>query len=288
MAQSSPNWSPRWRSATIYQYRRRSWRDANGDGVGDLAGVCERLDYLRWLGIDGIWLSLTHAVGQLGLGLRRLRLLRRTPGAGHAGRPRPAHCRGRPTRRSGNDAGPVPNHTSDAHAWFVDALTWPGAEHRDFYVAAPQADGGPPNNWLCATGARRGPSSPKVASTTCTLLPTQPDLNRRHLPWTRSSKTSCNSGSARYRRLPYRCGRWPVQRRRAAGQPSFLAMMIPSSGGETAARRTAPIAPSSTTLYRRWREIADGHEVQPPCWARHGVRLPALRGRSWPGRPNCT
>ena len=63
----------------------------------------------------------------------------------------------------------VPNHTSDAHPWFVDARSGRGSAHRDYYVwADPVAGGGPPNNWLDATGSRPGPSTTPAASTTCT------------------------------------------------------------------------------------------------------------------------
>jgi len=53
-ASHDPDW---WREAVFYQIYPRSFRDTNGDGVGDLRGVIESLDYLQWLGIDGIWLS---------------------------------------------------------------------------------------------------------------------------------------------------------------------------------------------------------------------------------------
>src|SRR5262245_64170790 len=51
-----PHW---WPGATLYQVYVRSWRDSNGDGYGDLPGVISGLDYLAWLGVDGIWLSPT-------------------------------------------------------------------------------------------------------------------------------------------------------------------------------------------------------------------------------------
>ena len=48
---------PWWRDGVLYQIYPRSYMDANGDGVGDLRGIIERLDYLQWLGVDGIWLD---------------------------------------------------------------------------------------------------------------------------------------------------------------------------------------------------------------------------------------
>ena len=78
----------------------------------------------------------------------------------------------------------VPNHTSDAHAWFVDALSGPGAAHREYYVwAAPSPDGGPPNNWLCATGAPAWTLDPESGQYYLhNFLPSQPDLNWWHEP----------------------------------------------------------------------------------------------------------
>jgi alpha-glucosidase len=48
-----------WHGAVLYQLYVRSWRDSDGDGYGDLAGIIDNLDYLSWLGVDGIWLSPT-------------------------------------------------------------------------------------------------------------------------------------------------------------------------------------------------------------------------------------
>ena len=50
-----------WRSGVIYQIYPRSFQDANGDGVGDIPGVRRRLDYLKWLGVDALWLSPHNA-----------------------------------------------------------------------------------------------------------------------------------------------------------------------------------------------------------------------------------
>src|ERR687891_1566755 len=48
-----------WREGVFYQIYPRSFKDSNGDGVGDLRGIAEKLDYLEWLGIDGVWLNPT-------------------------------------------------------------------------------------------------------------------------------------------------------------------------------------------------------------------------------------
>jgi alpha-glucosidase len=46
-----------WRSGILYQIYPRSWSDSDGDGIGDLQGIVDRLDYLAWLGVDGLWLN---------------------------------------------------------------------------------------------------------------------------------------------------------------------------------------------------------------------------------------
>jgi alpha-glucosidase len=144
-----------WHGAALYQVYVRSFLDTNGDGYGDLAGVIDRLDYLAWLGVDGIWLSPTMPSpdedwgydvsdylgvhSELGDMATMDRLIAQ------------ADARG---LRVLLDL--VPNHTSTAHPWFVDAATGKDAEYRGYYVWADPAPGGgaehPPNNWLDATG----------------------------------------------------------------------------------------------------------------------------------------
>ncbi len=141
-----------WHGATLYQVYVRSWMDTNGDGYGDLAGVTAKLDHLSWLGVDGIWLSPTmpspdddwgydvsdyHGVHpELGTLQDLDRLIAEAA-----------------KRNMKVLLDLVPNHTSTAHPWFVDAISGRDAAHRGFYVwADPDPAGGPPNNWLAATG----------------------------------------------------------------------------------------------------------------------------------------
>jgi alpha-glucosidase len=141
-----------WHGAVLYQLYVRSWLDTNGDGYGDLPGIIERLDYLDWLGMDGIWLSPTMPSPDDDWGYDVSDYLGVHPELGTL----------EDLDRLIAEAGArgmrvlldlVPNHTSTAHTWFVDAATGRGAEFRDYYVwADPAPDGGPPNNWLDATG----------------------------------------------------------------------------------------------------------------------------------------
>ena len=167
-----------WRDGVLYQIYPRSFADSDGDGIGDLRGILARLDHLEWLGVSGIWLNPTmpspnddwgYDVSdyrgvhpELGT-LEDLDAL--VAAAGERG------------IRVLLDL--VPNHSSDRHAWFVDALSGRDARHRDYYVwADPGPDGGPPNNWESTFG---GPAwqwhEPTRQYYLHNFLPTQPDLN---------------------------------------------------------------------------------------------------------------
>jgi alpha-glucosidase len=175
MRAPDPGW---WRHGVLYQLYPRSFGDANGDGIGDLQGIRAHLDHLEWLGIDGVWLNPTMPSPNADWGydvadytavhpdlgtLEDLDLLVADAGA-----------RG---IRILLDL--VPNHSSDRHAWFQDALTGRDAAHRAHYVwADPAADGGPPNNWISNFG---GPAwtlhEPTGQYYLHNFLPEQPDLN---------------------------------------------------------------------------------------------------------------
>jgi alpha-glucosidase len=141
-----------WKEGVLYQIYPRSFADSNGDGVGDLSGIIDRLEYLEWLGIDGIWLNpimsspnddwgydvsdYTSVHPELGTLDDVDRLIAES---------------GRRGIRVLLDF--VPNHTSTQHPWFMDATSDRNAKHRDWYVwADPKADGSPPNNWLSFFG----------------------------------------------------------------------------------------------------------------------------------------
>lgn len=169
---------PWWQGAAIYQIYVRSWRDSNGDGIGDLRGVIEGLDYLSWLGIDGIWLSPTMPSPNRDWGYDVSDYYGVHPDLG-------SEADLVELLSAASDRGIsvlldlVPNHTSDQHPWFIDALSGPDAEHRSYYVwAEPGPGGSPPNNWHDATG--KSAWTYDEASGQYYLhnfLPTQPDLD---------------------------------------------------------------------------------------------------------------
>jgi alpha-glucosidase len=165
-----------WRHGVLYQIYPRSFADANGDGIGDLRGIVSRLDHLEWLGIDGIWLNPTMPSPNDDWGYDVADYCDVHPDLGTLEDMEAlVEEAGRRGIRVLLDL--VPNHTSDRHAWFVDALA--GGRHRDFYVwADPGPDGGPPNNWLSNFGGSAWTRDERSGQYYLNnFLPTQPDLN---------------------------------------------------------------------------------------------------------------
>jgi len=167
-----------WQGAVLYQLYVRSWRDTDADGYGDLDGVIAGLDYLSWLGVDGIWLSPTMPSPDQDWGYDVSDYLGVHPELGTmADMDRLIAEAGARGLRVLLDL--VPNHTSSAHPWFIDAASGQDARHRDYYVwADPAPGGGPPNNWLDATGhsawAWHQPTGQYYLHL---FLDSQPDLN---------------------------------------------------------------------------------------------------------------
>ena len=142
-----------WQGAILYHVYVRSFFDSDGDGHGDLPGVEAKLDYIRSLGVDGIWLSPIHPSPNRdwGYDVADFEGVQADYGAADDFQRLldAAHAKG---LRVVLDE--VLSHTSDVHPWFVESLTG-GAEgpKADWYVwADPQADGTAPNNWLSVFG----------------------------------------------------------------------------------------------------------------------------------------
>ena len=143
-----------WRDGVLYQIYPRSFMDTNGDGVGDLRGITQRLDHLQWLGVEGIWLDPIMVSPNDDWGYDVADYVEVDPSFGTIADAdtliEEASKRG---IRVILDL--VPNHTSDRHPWFLDAKSARDARHRDWYVwADPKADGSVPNNWGMAFDPR--------------------------------------------------------------------------------------------------------------------------------------
>jgi alpha-glucosidase len=167
-----------WRDGVLYQIYPRSFADSDGDGIGDLRGILGRLDHLEWLGVDGVWLNPTMPSPDDDWGYDVADYTGVHPDLGTL-EDLDALVAGARERGIRILLDLVPNHSSDRHPWFVDALAGRDAEHRDFYVwADPAPDGGPPNNWLSNFG---GPAWELDAASgqyyLHNFLESQPDLN---------------------------------------------------------------------------------------------------------------
>ncbi|MFC1414414.1 glycoside hydrolase family 13 protein [Streptacidiphilus sp. N1-12] len=174
-----------WRDAVIYQVYPRSFADANGDGMGDLEGVRGRLPYLRELGVDAVWLSPYYASPQADAGydVSDYRVIDPMFGDLADAERLIADAHGLGLRVI---ADLVPNHCSDQHAWFRQALReGPGSPLRSRFHFLPGkgADGElPPNDWESIFG---GPAWTRTANPDGTpgewylhlFAPEQPDFN---------------------------------------------------------------------------------------------------------------
>ncbi|SFG15379.1 alpha-glucosidase [Palleronia marisminoris] len=141
-----------WRGAALYQVYVRSFRDSSGDGIGDLKGVCEKLDHIQSLGVDGFWLSPINPSPQedFGYDITDFRAVDAIHGnmSDFDRMVSEAHSRGLKVLLD-----LIPCHTSDEHQWFKESRRDKDGNFGDWYIWADAApDGGPPNNWLSSFG----------------------------------------------------------------------------------------------------------------------------------------
>lgn len=141
-----------WKGAVIYQIYPRSYKDTNGDGVGDLPGIIEKLDYIADLGVDAIWISpfFTSPMKDFGYDVSDYRDVDPLFGslADFKQLLSKAHSLG---VRVLIDL--VLSHTSDRHPWFIESRSSRTNDKADWYVwAEPKIDGTPPTNWFSIFG----------------------------------------------------------------------------------------------------------------------------------------
>ena len=144
----SANDVPWWREAVVYQIYPRSFADSNGDGIGDLAGITGRLDYLADLGVDAVWLSPIFVSPMRDFGYDVADYCAIDPVFGTDADfdelVDGLHRRGMRLLLDW-----VPNHSSDQHPWFVESRSSRENPKRDWYVWRDrQPDGSPPTNWM--------------------------------------------------------------------------------------------------------------------------------------------
>ena len=172
---------PWWETGVVYQVYPRSFADSDGDGVGDLAGIEAKVDYLAGLGVDAIWLSpiFPSPMADFGYDVADYRdveplfgtladfdrLIAKVHGAG---------------LKLLLDF--VPNHSSDQHPWFVASRSSRDDPKRDWYIwRDPAPDGGPPNNWISDFGGSAWEWDEHTGQYYLhAFLKQQPDLNWRN------------------------------------------------------------------------------------------------------------
>jgi len=172
-----------WKRTTVYQIYPRSFADSNADGIGDLRGVIERLDYLEQLGVETLWLSPFYESPQADFGYdisdhfaiaKEYGTLEDAQALIDA-----VHARG---MKIVFDM--VLNHTSDQHRWFLDSKASRTNEKRDWYIwrdgQKPHGQK-PPNNWKSMIGGSGWHYDPATEQWYwASFLPFQPDLNYRN------------------------------------------------------------------------------------------------------------
>jgi alpha-glucosidase len=170
-----------WKDGIIYQIYPRSFLDSNQDGIGDLAGITARLDYLRDLGVDAIWLSPVYPSPQADFGYDVSNYIDIDPMFGslkdYDRLIREAH---KHKIRVIMDL--VFNHTSDEHPWFVESRKSRDNPYRDWYIwRDPSPKGKEPNNWYSVFGGKAWKFDPPTGQYYLHLFhEKQPDLNWRN------------------------------------------------------------------------------------------------------------
>jgi alpha-glucosidase len=264
---------PWWRGGVLYQIYVRSFADSNGDGVGDLAGIRAKLDYLQWLGVDGLWLSPVTVSPDDDFGYDVSDYCGVQPVLGDLSE----------LDRLVAEAGErgiqvlldiVPNHSSDRHPWFVEARSSRESPRRGWYVwAEPKPDGSLPNNWVSAFGGAAWTLDEESGQYYLHhFLPSQPDLD-----WWNEGVRDAFDGVLRF---------WFDR-----GVAGFRIDVAHGLVKDRELRDNPPDDPWANNMnrpevhdvYRRWRRIADAYD--PPriflgeTWVLDSEKLGAYYGK---------
>jgi alpha-glucosidase len=169
-----------WQKALFYQIYPRSFADGNGDGIGDLPGAIQRLDYLKDLGVDAVWLSPHYPSPQFDCGYDISDYTGVEPQYGSIDDFK-RFLEGAHQRSIRVILDLVLNHTSDQHHWFQESRSSKDNPKRDWYIWRDGVDNGPPNNWYSTFG---GPAWSMDSATGQYyyhfFFKEQPDLNWRN------------------------------------------------------------------------------------------------------------
>ena len=170
-----------WQKEIIYQIYPRSFMDSNEDGIGDLKGILDKLDYLNWLGIKAVWISPVYPspMADFGYDISDYEDIHPIFGTmiDFENLLAAAHSRGIKIIMD-----LVPNHTSREHQWFQESRSSKTNPRRDWYIwKDPGKDNGPPNNWISEFGGSAWEFDQKTGQFYYhSFLKEQPDLNWYH------------------------------------------------------------------------------------------------------------
>ena len=159
-----------WKEAIVYQIYPRSFKDSNGDGIGDLKGITSELDYIKGLGVDVIWLSphFDSPNADNGYDIRDYRKVMTEFGTMADF---DKLLKGVKQRNMKMILDLVVNHSSDEHVWFAESRKSKDNPYRDYYIWRPAKDGKEPNNWVSFFSVRLGRKMMRQANTTSTCFP---------------------------------------------------------------------------------------------------------------------
>ena len=166
-----------WKESVVYQIYPRSFCDSNGDGVGDLQGIIRKLDYLKELGIDVIWLCPVYRSPNDDNGYDISDYRDIMPEFGTLADWEELLA-GMHRRGINLVMDLVVNHTSDEHPWFIESRSSQDSPYRDYYVWRPPKDGREPNNWVSHFSGSAWQYDEATGEYYLHLFsPKQPDLN---------------------------------------------------------------------------------------------------------------
>lgn len=166
-----------WKQSVVYQIYPRSFKDSNGDGIGDIKGITQSLDHLSELGIDVIWLSPVYRSpnDDNGYDISDYRAIMDEFGTMRDFDEMLSEAHARNIKIMMDL---VVNHTSDEHVWFTESRSSKDSPYRDYYIWKPGKNGGPPNNWGASFGGSAWEHDPVTDEYYLHLFSKkQPDLN---------------------------------------------------------------------------------------------------------------
>ncbi len=170
-----------WQHAVFYELYPRSFADSNNDGIGDLNGINEHLDYLQWLGVDAVWISPMFPSPQVDFGYDVSDYVNVDPKYGTLADMDKLIADGK-EHKIKFILDFVVNHTSDKHPWFIESESSKKNPKRDWYIWRDgKGPGQPPNNWTSTFGGSAWKFDPKTNQYYYHYFyAEQPDLNWRN------------------------------------------------------------------------------------------------------------